>query len=93
MKPCHAAALAGWLLLYPPWTAQQKAPDPTMPRSRWYQMATFDSLANCEENKIKFLEEIDRKTLYADPDKMTAQERMRHLALCVSASDSRLKSN
>jgi hypothetical protein len=56
-------------------------------------MATFDSLANCEENKIKFLEEIDRKPLYADPDKMTAQERMRHLALCVSASDSRLKSN
>ena len=94
MKPRHAVALAlGWYLLYPPWSAEKGSPDPSLRLNRWYQMAAFSSLADCEANKIKVLEDMDKKTHNPNSHKATAQERMRYVARCVSADDPRLKGN
>ena len=90
----HAAALllVGWyLLMYPPWNVKKKAPDPDLPLNRWYQVEAFDSLEHCEANKVTILGEMDKKTRTLDRDKANAQQRIRHLARCVSADDPRLK--
>jgi hypothetical protein len=93
MKPRHAAALAlvGWYLLYPRWNAKKATLDPGLPLYRWYQVATFDSSADCEARKMKVLEDPDNHTHARDAKKIADQERLRHQARCVSADDPQLK--
>jgi hypothetical protein len=92
MKLCYSAALAAaWLLLYPPWSAEKHAIDPEMPVSRWYEVGTFDSLADCEANKAKVLENVDKRTHNPDLNKIVSQMRLRPQAQCVSEEDPKLK--
>jgi hypothetical protein len=97
MKPRHAAALAmvGWYLLYPPWNAEKGREDPGLPLNRWYQVATFDSSADCEARKMKVLEvleDLEKQTHDLDGQEIAASMRMRfHQARCVSADDPQLK--
>jgi len=102
MKFRHAAALAlvAWFLLYPPWSAQNRSLDPSLPLDRWYQVAEFTSLADCEANKSRVLEDMEKKARAANRNDVFRQvggnvspddrARMRHFAQCVSANDSRL---
>jgi hypothetical protein len=94
MKRCRAAgfALAGWFLLYPPWSAEKHAIDPELPLDRWYEVGTFDSVADCEANKMKVLEDVDKHTHNPDLNKVVAQLRLRPQARCVAAGDPQLKS-
>ena len=93
MKLCRVAglALAGWYLLYPPWSVEKNSIDPGLPLDRWYEVATFDSLADCEAQKIKVLEDVDKHTHNPDLNKVVAQLRLRPQARCVSADDPHLR--
>jgi len=93
MKLRRAAGLAltGWYLLYPPWSTEKHAIDPGLPLNQWYEVATFDSSADCEAQKSKVLEDIDKHTLNPDYKKAVAQLRMRLQARCVSADDPQLR--
>jgi hypothetical protein len=93
MKLCRTAglALAGWYLLYPPWSTNKNAIDPTLPLARWYEVGTFDSAARCEAHKIKVLEDVDQHTHNPDLNKVVAQLRLRPQARCVAADDPQLK--
>jgi len=100
MKPCNsiAIALAGWLLLYPPWSTEKESLDPGSPLNRWYQVAEFGSLADCEANKRKVLQDMEKKARDVNPnynDSESAQDlvRMRQLARCISVDDPSLKGN
>jgi len=92
MKLCGAAglALAVWYLMYPPWSTEKHTIDPEAPLNRWYEVATFDSLADCEANKIKVLEDLDKHNHDPDLEKLVAQLRLRPQARCVSADDPHL---
>jgi hypothetical protein len=93
MKRRHAAALAlvVWYLLYPPWSAKQQGVDPSLPLNRWYEVATFDSSADCEASKFKVLQEMDKQIQEPTPGKLVTTERLRYRAQCASADDPRLK--
>jgi|HubBroStandDraft_5_1064220.scaffolds.fasta_scaffold275618_2 hypothetical protein len=93
MKLCRTAglALAGWYLLYPPWSANKNAIDPKLPLARWYEVGTFDSLSDCETQKAKVLEDLDRHTHNPDMNKVVAQLKLRPQARCVAADDPQLK--
>ena len=93
MKLCRAAglALAAWYLLYPPWSAEKNSIDPGLPLDRWYEAATFNSLADCEANKLKVLEDLEKHTHSPDLARAIGILRMRPQARCVSADDPRLK--
>ena len=93
MKLCRAAglALAGWYLLYPPWSPDKHAIDPELPLNRWYEVATFNSVADCEAQKLKVLEDVDKRTHNPDLNKIVAQLKLRPQARCVPADDPQLK--
>jgi hypothetical protein len=93
MKRCRAAslALAGWLLLYPPWSAQKHAIDPDLPLDRWYEVGTFDTIADCEAQKMKVLEDIDKRSHNPDLPKIVAELKLRPQARCVSVDDPQMK--
>jgi hypothetical protein len=77
--------------LYPPWNAEKATLDPGLPLYRWYQVATFDSSADCESRKMKVLEDMDKEAHDRDAKKIAEQERLRHQARCVSADDLQLR--
>jgi hypothetical protein len=89
MKRSHAAALAlvVWYLLYPPWSEKQQGLDDSLPLNRGYEVATFDSSADCEARKLKVLQEMDKQIQEPTPGKLVTTERMRHQAKCASADD------
>jgi len=93
MKFYRAAglALAGWYLLYPPWSVEKNSIDPGLPLDRWYEAATFGSLADCEAQKLKVLEDLEKRTHNPNLEKAFAQLRLRPQARCVSADDPHLK--
>ena len=64
-------------LLYPPWSAEKEIVDPTLPLNRWYQVATFDSSADCEARKFGILEEMDKRARDRSPETVAQQERLR----------------
>lgn len=93
MKPPHVAALALvlWYLPYPPWSEKQQGVDPSLLLNRWYEVATFDSSADCEARKLKVLQEMDEQIQEPTPGKLVTTERLRHQAKCASADEPRLK--
>jgi hypothetical protein len=64
--------------------------DPGLPPCSWYQMATFDSSADCEARKMK-VEDMDTEAHDRDAKKIAEQERLRHQARRVSADDLQLR--
>jgi hypothetical protein len=89
---CTASfVLAGWCLLYPPWSVEKHAIDPELPLDRWYEVATFDSYKDCEAQKTKVLEDLERHTHSPSMDKVIAELRLRPQARCISLDDPQLK--
>ena len=91
MISCRAVgvALGAWLLLYPPWSVDKNAIDPTQPLGRWYEAATFDSAAQCEAQKGKVLEDFDWRS-HPDLSKVISQMKLRPQARCVADDDPEL---
>jgi hypothetical protein len=92
MTSCRSigVVLAAWLLLYPPWSVEKNAIDPTQPLTRWYEAATFDSSAQCEAQKAKVLEQYDWRS-HPDLSKVISQMKLRPQARCVADNDPELK--
>jgi hypothetical protein len=76
--------------MYPPWKAEKGIVDPTLPLNRWYQVANFDSSAECEDRKFGVLEEMGKRAQDLSLEKAAEQERLRHQTRCVSADDPHL---
>jgi|SRR5208282_904201 len=63
MKPRHTAALAlvGWYLLLPPIKNGAILPDAAVPLSEWLAVAHADTILSCEQLRISFRNEVERK--------------------------------
>jgi hypothetical protein len=67
-------------VLSAPWSEKQQGVDPSLPLNRWYELATFDSSADCEARKLKVLQEMDEQIQEPTPGKLVTTERLRHQA-------------
>jgi hypothetical protein len=71
--------------------ATRRGPQLAAQSNRWYEVATFDSSADCEARKFKVLQEMDKQIQEPTPGKLVTTERLRYPAQCASADDPRLK--
>jgi hypothetical protein len=96
MKLRHAVALAlvGWYLMVPPFpkSGHRYEPDPSVPLSQWSRRASFDSVAECEAHKTKWLDSLKKNTEDVSPAEAQAIAKAVLLSECIATDDPRLKS-
>jgi len=90
--PFGALALAGWMLLTPPYVKNGDF-DSTAPLSHWMEAAEFGSQAECED----YRHHVTAKDLARNGQKgaidEAAEAKLRMRGQCVSTGDRRLERN
>ncbi len=99
----HAAAgaLVAWILIVPPQLAKNGHADKAVPLSKWEQMGSYNSLAECNADRAAFIKQDQKEYKLslgsaASPAPSSAgaarQDALKSTAaLCISDDDPRLQ--
>jgi len=90
-----------WILIVPPQLAKTGHPDQAVPFSKWEQMGSYNSAAECNADRVAFIKRDQKEynlSLISDPPQSTLLKEAAHkvapkssAALCIDAADPRLK--
>jgi len=98
----HAAAtaLVAWILIVPPQLAKNRHPDQAVPFSKWEQMGSYNSAAECNADRAAFIKRDQKEYKLSlgsasSPASSSGAARQDALkstaALCISDDDPRMQ--
>jgi hypothetical protein len=85
-------AMLGWYLLTPPWVGINRF-DTHAPLARWYQVASFESAADCERFRTAKIANFQQKSQWqsgTENAKTAAVAKLYEESRCISSLDARL---
>jgi len=98
----HAAtALVAWILIVPPQLAKNGHPDQAVPFSKWEQMGSYNSAAECSADRAAFIKRDQKEyklslgsasSAAASSQGAARQDALKSTAaLCISDDDPRMQ--
>jgi hypothetical protein len=96
MRHAAASVIAAWILIVPPQLGGNGHPDKRAPFSKWEQMGSYSTAAECNDDRLSFIKQDQKEYKLAIGSSSTSDAAKQDTlqssaALCISSDDPRLE--